>query len=519
MKLYRKMSFLFVLILLLSAALPLQIGHASQALSLDRRLAYQRALDAVTWQHAEFSSGAKKPGLSELIPSELSQHKVEDSLRQSNALSDLWSRPLTAEQLQAEMQRIAQQTRQPELLREQWRALNDDPQLIAEVQVRPLLADRLLRAWYASDDRFHGELKSRALRELADHATVATLQQMSGEYVEFDLVRDIRGKTDSRDIALSPEEWDEQMSSLAGMFGTQPEELPVQRLSALQEDNSRFYVSAILSKSENRLRVATVQWQKVPFETWWTSVRNQFSPRVAPTNFEYVLPQISTTTSCTNDCWSYLSFAPMARAGQVGVWTGTDLLIWGGVLFRPETGGRYTPATDSWHPISNTDVPNWRTGHNVVWTGTEMIVWGGWGGSSISNLFNTGGRYNPLTDTWTSTSVTNAPTARTGASAVWTGTELIVWGGGDGGFTQLNTGGRYNPATDSWTSTSLTNAPSPRASHGSAWTGTEMIVWGGQSGNSEVNTGGRYNPSSNSWSVVSSAGAPDPRTGFSTVWS
>ena len=48
------------------------------------------------------------------------------------------------------------------------------------------------------------------------------------------------------------------------------------------------------------------------------------------------------------------------------------------------------------------------------------------------------------------------------------------------------------------TSTSLTNAPSPRSGQGSVWTGTEMIVWGGLSGNSEINTGARYNPSSNS---------------------
>jgi N-acetylneuraminic acid mutarotase len=103
--------------------------------------------------------------------------------------------------------------------------------------------------------------------------------------------------------------------------------------------------------------------------------------------------------------------------------------------------------TDSWHPFFD-------------W---EALLWGG---SYTDNVFNTGGRYNPLTDTWTSTNLTNAPTARTGATAVWTGSEMIVWGGGNAGFTQLNTGGRYNPTTDSWTSTSLTNAPSPRMSHG-----------------------------------------------------
>ena len=93
-----------------------------------------------------------------------------------------------------------------------------------------------------------------------------------------------------------------------------------------------------------------------------------------------------------------------------------------------------------------------------------MIVWGGDDGSSY---FNTGGRYNPGTDSWTATSTTNAPAARYFHTAVWTGSEMIVWGGVDGS-SYLNTGGRYNPGTDSWTATSTTSAPAGRyVSHGS----------------------------------------------------
>ena len=55
---------------------------------------------------------------------------------------------------------------------------------------------------------------------------------------------------------------------------------------------------------------------------------------------------------------------------------------------------------------------------------------------------------------------------------------MIVWGGGDdSGY--FNTGGRYNPSTNSWTATSTTNAPSARYAHTAVWTGSEMIVWGG----------------------------------------
>ena len=73
----------------------------------------------------------------------------------------------------------------------------------------------------------------------------------------------------------------------------------------------------------------------------------------------------------------------------------------------------------------------------------------------LSAILNTGGRYNPSTDSWTATSTTNAPAGRDGHTAVWTGSEMIVWGGHiDGSSYYLNTGGRYNPSTDSWTATS-----------------------------------------------------------------
>jgi len=67
-----------------------------------------------------------------------------------------------------------------------------------------------------------------------------------------------------------------------------------------------------------------------------------------------------------------------------------------------------------------------------------MIVWGGWNGV---NYFNTGGKYNPSTDSWTATSTTNPPSARGFHTAIWTGSETVVWGGANA--TGLNTGGRY----------------------------------------------------------------------------
>lgn len=53
---------------------------------------------------------------------------------------------------------------------------------------------------------------------------------------------------------------------------------------------------------------------------------------------------------------------------------------------------------------------------------------------------------------------------------------MVVWGGYSGNY--VNTGGSYFPATDSWTSSSVTNAPVGRTSHTTVWTGSRIIVRG-----------------------------------------
>src|SRR5207302_156181 len=226
----------------------------------------------------------------------------------------------------------------------------------------------------------------------------------------------------------------------------------------------------------------------------------------------------------STDSWMPTSMinVPQERDFATTVWTGVEMIVWGGSYWNGSdyvplnTGGRYNPSTDSWTATSLTNAPAAREAHTAVWTGTEMIVWGGWNRSTV---FNTGGRYNPNTNSWTLTSTTNAPSARFIHTGVWSGSEMIVWGGTQGGGSLLNTGGRYNPSTDSWTATSLTNAPAARASHTAVWTGSEMIVWGGGTGGSSYfNTGGRYNPSTDSWTTTSLTNAPAGRVQHTAVW-
>ena len=395
--------------------------RAPRTLTFAERVAYQYAIEDVYWRHRIWpkENSGSKPPLDAVISREQIENKVTEYLRKSQVVAEQRGSPITASDLQTEMDRMAKHTKQPEVLRELFAALGNDPFVIAECLARPTLAEGLV----------------------------------GGPTV---------------------------------VAGVSP---AARSLSAADTAAS----------TRNRIRVtATVE------------------------NVPYKLPQIS--TGCTDDTWTATSTvnAPDVRRDHTAVWTGSEMIVWGGFNNIPpdvlSTGGRYNPATDSWIATSNTNAPTGRTFHTAVWTGNEMIVWGGY--NYPAGDLNTGGRYNPTSDSWTATSAVNAPEGRESHTAVWTGSEMIVWGGAGCTFGNclLNTGGRYDRSTDSWTATSTANAPSARFDHTAVWSSGEMIVWGGTNETIYLNTGGRYNPSADSWTATGVPNNVLGRVAHTAVW-
>jgi hypothetical protein len=188
------------------------------------------------------------------------------------------------------------------------------------------------------------------------------------------------------------------------------------------------------------------------------------------------------------------------------------MIVFGGIG-TDSIAKRYKPATDTWTNASLVNAPGARDHHAAVWTGTEMIVWGGFINDGTTP---TGGRYEPATDTWVPTNVGGSPPTRMWPIGVWTGREMVVWGGYDWLMYQdLGDGARYDPLTDSWAVTTLSGAPAPRVGQG-VWTGRQLLLWGGYYDSS----GGRYNPVSDSWRPTTLVGAPPSPPGgrWSTVW-
>jgi hypothetical protein len=231
-------------------------------------------------------------------------------------------------------------------------------------------------------------------------------------------------------------------------------------------------------------------------------------------------------TVAANGGWEVMTQAnaPAPRYHQTAVWTGHDLIVWGGTSYFGfyQDGARYNPATKTWTPLSTTNAPSPRSLHAAVWTGTEMIVWGGTHGRPRSAFGADGGSYNPATNTWTP--LPPSPLRpRIGAAAVWTGEDVIIWGGFGGTDARaefFGDGARYNPKTKTWTLLPAAGAPSPRWGHSLVWTGHDVLVWGGEGGTSgaPLNDGARFEPAANRWSSLPTAGAPSPRTYHGTAW-
>lgn len=207
----------------------------------------------------------------------------------------------------------------------------------------------------------------------------------------------------------------------------------------------------------------------------------------------------------TDGTWSITAHAPIAnRSLHSTVWSGTEVLIWGGMTgSRPADGTRtrddgaaYDVKTDRWRRVPAAPIRG-RFGHSAVWTGDRLLIWGG---ADMRGPFSDGAKYDPETESWALVSA--APLSpRSHQAAAWTGDELIIWGGitADG---MAADGAAYRPADDIWRK--LAPAPiSHYSATGAVWTGAELIVLASREDGPLV--AAAYAPASDSWRALPQA--------------
>src|SRR5205809_7910901 len=146
-----------------------------RTLTFADRVAYQTAIEDVYWRHRIWpeANPGPKPPLDKVMSQAQIEKKVEAYLRNSQALEDYRDRPITADQLQGEMERMASHTKQPEVLQELFEALGNDPFVIAACLARPILTERLIADVLVQDKT--GRFESLRTYELQAPKKVAAI--------------------------------------------------------------------------------------------------------------------------------------------------------------------------------------------------------------------------------------------------------------------------------------------------------------------------------------------------------
>ncbi|HEY3212387.1 MAG TPA: hypothetical protein VGL16_04180 [Actinomycetota bacterium] len=178
-------------------------------------------------------------------------------------------------------------------------------------------------------------------------------------------------------------------------------------------------------------------------------------------------------------------------ADAEGVWTGREAIFLetvGGA--GPIVGQAYEPSSDSWRSIEQAPIGR-AYGTVLVWTGDELIVWGG--GDRGDDRTSQGAAYDPTSDSWRR--IADPPIGFNLASGIWTGREMIVFGSllshANRASSSTSLGEAYDPTSDTWRELPASTL-SPQATS-AAFVDGRMVAWDYEA-HSQA-----YNPTTDHW--------------------
>jgi hypothetical protein len=208
------------------------------------------------------------------------------------------------------------------------------------------------------------------------------------------------------------------------------------------------------------------------------------------------------------DTWHAIAPMPTTLPGgePAAVWTGHEVLVWSSAPGTADSQGRevvlaYNPSTNTWRTLPSSGLTP-RAGTITVWTGQELVVWGGFN-SDFTVAYGDGARLDPTTDTWRRLPPAPVP-ARGQATAVWSGREVLLWGGDTAAGAEVGKGAAYDPTTNTWRALPLSPLRA-KTLPASVWTGHYFTVIGGSAGGTLPAPGpgaAAYDPKTNTWTVL-----------------
>jgi len=224
-------------------------------------------------------------------------------MRKEQVLLRVYHTEITEAQIEAEMTRIDQSTRAPEILRELKRALGNDSRRFGRSVVRPMLVDTELRNRFANDDSLHVEMRHQIedlrTKLLALKAKVNLLSEINlARKAGIGEVSEIRWAiSDSQNAPVAPQTTNGLISS-GGRYSLQPPPEPAHSIngdekpgefsklplrmqsilkaqlqkpgdvSAVIELPTEFFLCILKERSRTTLVVAAVVARKRPYDDW-----------------------------------------------------------------------------------------------------------------------------------------------------------------------------------------------------------------------------------------------------------
>jgi hypothetical protein len=202
-----------------------------------------------------------------------------------------------------------------------------------------------------------------------------------------------------------------------------------------------------------------------------------------------------------------------ARSDAVTVWTGEEMLVWGGSQGDEwhTDGAGYDPSGDTWRALPPAPAGVAGVSPTGVWTDDELVV--------FTEVDDAGGiAYQPAAGDWRA--IAAAPGDRawvpgSSSAASWTGAEVAVLASGSRRTT--DNVAAYRPGSDRWYP--LPDPPPTfRRLRPAVWTGRHLVVWGGFGGPAtEPYPAVAFNPRACRWERVAPPGGRD-RTLPSLTW-
>jgi hypothetical protein len=302
-----------------------------------------------------------------------------------------WDAEPGSVELEAEYDRMVASTNDPDGLDALIDALGGDSEAVGEALIRPVYVERRIHELFSTDASIHGAARSQIEAIRSAVLSGGSMREAGGEFY--------RCYTYQALPAGAPESLFDEAGTMLGDclsfrlpesdFNAKTAGLGAQReISSIEESEEFFRFTRVAVRTPMHVRVESIDVPKTSFDEWWEGGARDFV--VGDPDF---FPE------------------PIKPAGI--------LLIKRLIPCRPSTQGE-------WRPLAATALSA-RWLHTAVWTGAEMVIWGGY----VSSYFNDGGRYYPADDAWLSVSTLGSgpPAARAWHTAVWTGAEMIVWGG------------------------------------------------------------------------------------------